>query len=456
MLTLFKLGLAVAILALAHQINAQSSCSNLGDLQVFLDPSCSSNPGPGCNAGGQGQNCRFCGFDIFPDCEAQKTTTKGPTGPTKPKTTRTTRKRTTRTTQTRPANWTRPPVDDHVEDEYNQYGERLIFRDDFDTFDFKKWKHDLTMSGGGNWEFQLYHNNRTNTYVEDGILFIHPTLTSERIGEDNLAGNNYRMDMWGGSPVDECTGNNFYGCERIAGAGGNIINPIQSAKLTTVESFSFKYGRVEFVAKLPRGDWLWPALWMLPRHNEYGMWPASGEIDILESRGNDNIPNSMGGGNNGYGSALHWGADWTQNRFDTTQQDYFHDNGRLCDDFHTYGLYWSEDRIYTYIDDPSNIVLDVDMYDQTMWEKGEFSSNYANPWKTGGVNAPFDKEMYLIMNLAVGGTVGYFKDTIPGKPWNNESPNAVNEFYNAKSAWLKTWEQDPTFQIDSVEVWSFD
>ena len=53
------------------------------------------------------------------------------------------------------------------------------------------------------------------------------------------------------------------------GMDGNVINPIQSAKLTTVESFSFKYGRVEIVAKLPKGDWLWPALWMLPKKNYY-------------------------------------------------------------------------------------------------------------------------------------------------------------------------------------------
>ena len=86
-----------------------------------------------------------------------------------------------------------------------------------------------------------------------------------------------------------CTGNGFYGCSR--GSDGNhYINPVMSGKLTTVNSFSMKYGRVEVKAKLPKGDWLWPAIWMLPRHNEYGEWPASGEIDIMESRGNLNYP----------------------------------------------------------------------------------------------------------------------------------------------------------------------
>lgn len=60
------------------------------------------------------------------------------------------------------------------------------------------------------------------------------------------------------------------------------------------------------------------------------------------------------------------------------------------------------------------------------------------------------------MNVAVGGTVGYFKDGVAGKPWNNESPNSVNEFYNGKAAWLQTWQEDPSMQIDSVEVWSFE
>ena len=81
---------------------------------------------------------------------------------------------------------------EYIEDDGQYEGERLIFLDNFDTFNFKKWKHDLTMSGGGNWEFQLYHNNRTNSYVKDGVLYIKPTLTADRIGESNLK-MNYRM-----------------------------------------------------------------------------------------------------------------------------------------------------------------------------------------------------------------------------------------------------------------------
>jgi len=50
--------------------------------------------------------------------------------------------------------------------------ETLIFSDDFDKLNMKTWKHELTMSGGGNWEFELYHNNRTNSFVNEGVLHL--------------------------------------------------------------------------------------------------------------------------------------------------------------------------------------------------------------------------------------------------------------------------------------------
>ena len=173
----------------------------------------------------------------------------------------------------------------------------------------------------------------------------------------------------------------------------------------------------------------------------------------MESRGNTNYPLSEGGGVESFGSTLHWGADWTQNRFPLTTEIYTHPS-KLSDDFHTYGLYWSEDRLYTYIDDPDNVVLDVDFTDKTMWDFGKFPSNYENPWEDAGNNAPFNKEYYLIINLAVGG-VGYFTDKVPNKPWRNDGNNAVNDFYNAKNQWYPTWQNpDVTLEIDSVKVWS--
>jgi len=179
------------------------------------------------------------------------------------------------------------------------------------------------------------------------------------------------INIWGGSPSDTCTSNAFYGCERNAAASGNVINPVRSARLRTVNSFSFQYGRVEISAKLPRGDWLWPAIWMLPTYGEYGSWPASGEIDIMESRGND--ASYSAGGVNKFGSTLHWGPDYSTNKYVLTHEDFTHSVG-LDQDFHTYGLYWDENRLYTYLDTPDNKVLDVDFTDKSFWERGEYPS----------------------------------------------------------------------------------
>ena len=65
------------------------------------------------------------------------------------------------------------------------------------------------------------------------------------------------LDIWGNTPASVCTSNTDYGCQR-QGTGTNYINPIQSARLRTVNSFNFRYGRVEVEAKMPKGDWLWP------------------------------------------------------------------------------------------------------------------------------------------------------------------------------------------------------
>jgi len=79
---------------------------------------------------------------------------------------------------------------------------------------------------------------------------------------------------------------------------------------------------------------------MLPKHNEFGNWPASGEIDIMESRGNSAIYPAEGG-NNAFGSTLHWGPSWDQNKFSLTHKVWYTPDGSsLGDSFHTYGLYW--------------------------------------------------------------------------------------------------------------------
>jgi hypothetical protein len=63
------------------------------------------------------------------------------------------------------------------------------------------------------------------------------------------------------------------------------------------------------------------------------------------------------------------------------------------------------------------------------------------------------------MNVAVGGTSGFFLDGVGGKPWSDKSNAAANEFYNAKSQWLPTWDMKgdgSSMVVDWVRVWSLD
>lgn len=88
-----------------------------------------------------------------------------------------------------------------------------------------------------------------NSYAKDGKLYIKPTLTANKIGR-------YEVEN-GYVHLNDCTDSIEQNCKRQAG-GDIIINPIRSARLNTKNSFTFKYGRVEVIAKFPKGDWLWP------------------------------------------------------------------------------------------------------------------------------------------------------------------------------------------------------
>lgn len=105
-----------------------------------------------------------------------------------------------------------------------------------------------------------------------------------------------------------CTRTEWFHCLASTNTtNGTIINPVRSARINTKLGASIKFGRVEVTAKLPVGDWLWPAIWMLPTEDHYGEWPRSGEIDIAESRGN-NYTHPQGG-NNIVSSTLHFGPN---------------------------------------------------------------------------------------------------------------------------------------------------
>jgi len=260
--------------------------------------------------------------------------------------------------------------------------ETPVFADEFNFLDFTKWQHEITMSGGGNWEFEMYGNNRTNSFVKEGVLHIQPTLAEDRFGFDTLRYGS--VSLYGSSKADDCTSNQFWGCERSAAGSGNMVNPIQSARLRSFDSFAFKYGRMEIRAQLPKGDWIWPAIWLLPKHNAYGNWPASGEIDLVESRGND--ASCETGGRNAFGSTLHYGPGWPFDAWDKAFAQHTSEVD-LSDDFHLYGLEWTETGLRTTIDGVA--VLDYP-FDESNFKKGGFPDGLSNPWEGQANSAPFD------------------------------------------------------------------
>ncbi|KDR21211.1 beta-1,3-glucan-binding protein-like [Zootermopsis nevadensis] len=334
----------------------------------------------------------------------------------------------------------------------------LIFNEEFDTLDLSTWNHEKTASGGGNWEFEIYDNNRSNSFVKDGKLNIKPTLTSDKYGEDFLSSG--VLNLQGGAPADACTNPQDWGCERT-GSASNLLNPVNSARIRTVESFSFTYGKVEVRAKLPAGDWLWPAIWLLPRYNYYGSWPSSGEIDLSEGRGNRNlINNGQNIGTELTSSTLHFGPFWPLNGFEHAHFEKNTASGAGFDtNFNLFQLEWTPDYIQFGIN--NEVIGKVAPSEGGFWELGQFSSQVGtidNPWKFGNKMAPFDQPFYFILNVAVGGVNDFFPDGAQnpgGKPWLNTSPQASTDFWNGRNQWLPTWNSDNTaLQVDYIKVWA--
>ena len=238
---------------------------------------------------------------------------------------------------------------------------------------------------------------------------------------------------------------------------GTIVNPVKSARLNTKNGATIKYGRVEVTATLPAGDWLWPAIWMMPVNDTYGPWPASGEIDIMESRGNNyTYPQ---GGNNIASSTLHWGPNADNDAWWRTNSKRTAVHSTYASGSHVYGVEWSESYIFTYVDNRLLQVMYFD-FDGDLWNRGDFPLSDSNgtrlidPWsQTGRPSTPFDQDFYLIINLAVGSNNGWFQDGVNGKPWVDGSPSARSDFWKAQSQWLPTWTNNGDFQIDRVQIW---
>ena len=210
-------------------------------------------------------------------------------------------------------------------------GMELIFAEEFDspTIDASIWTHEIgngcpNLCGWGNNEWQYYRSQ--NTLVENGLANI-------QAKNESFEGANYT-----------------------------------SSRMITQGKFAFQYGRVDIRAKLPRGQGLWPALWMLGSNIDQVGWPACGEVDIMEMVGNRESTT--------YGTA-HWDNNGSYashgNSYDNTED--------LDQEFHVYSIVWTEQSIKWYFDDLVYNTLDI----------------------TSASLSEFRAPMFLIMNVAVGG-----------------------------------------------------
>lgn len=194
---------------------------------------------------------------------------------------------------------------------------------------------------------------------------------------------------------------------------------------------------------------------MLPTNPAYGEWPASGEIDIMESRGNNyTYPN----GNNVALQTTHWGPNKDLDMDDVTNAGLPAAHGTYPDAFHVFGLQWTEKYLFTYIDTRVKQVL-YQPFDKPAWGRGHFpntnssGSAIVDTWANASNAAPFDQSFYLIMNVAVGGTNGWFKDGIGGKSWSDQSATAKLDFWNDRNNWYPTWKEKGQMEVQSVKMW---
>lgn len=154
-----------------------------------------------------------------------------------------------------------------------------------------------------------------------------------------------------------------------------------STRLVTYGKKSFTYGLFEFRVKLPKGHGSWPAIWMMSDEIKQGVpWPECGEIDIIEH---------MGRYENQLFSSLH-SKRHNHQRSDTKQYTTFYEKRGVCENFHDYIMEWTPEYFEFYVDGES-----VCRYNKS----DDLEDQSKDSW-------PFDQAFYLILNIAVGGTLG--------------------------------------------------
>lgn len=246
-------------------------------------------------------------------------------------------------------NWLRFEADSNGDDGGDDGGgsEQPVWSDEFDTIDTDTWSFETGGEGWGNQELQ-YYTDGDNAYIEYDEEVDSNVLVLEA-AQENPEG----YECWYGS------------CEYT------------STRMISKDKQDFTYGRIEARIKLPSTQGIWPAFWMMGNDFDSVGWPQNGEIDIMEHVGYE--PNETSG-------ALH-GPGYSGN----TPFFGSHDLGEPANaNYHVYAVEWDEDGIDWYVDD-------VNFYSVTRSEVEQYGD-----WV-------FDHPFFLLLNIAVGGT-------LPGEP----------------------------------------
>ncbi len=207
-------------------------------------------------------------------------------------------------------------------------------------------------------------------------------------GIKDIYGSSVGPDYWGNGELQ------YYTEDAVSVADGSLKitatkqqqgdRPYTSGRILTRDKASFTYGYFEARMKTPTGSGMWPAFWMLPQpsspansENEYGGWPANGEIDIMEAKGR--LENKVD-------TTLHFGKAWNAHDY-VTKETTLSSN---TDEWHTYAVDWTADEISWFVDGQKVLTVTKDRW---------WSQDVSNQ----GKSQPFDKPFYIIFNLAVGG-----------------------------------------------------
>ena len=218
---------------------------------------------------------------------------------------------------------------------------KLSWHDEFNQPDGSrpdrtKWTYDLGGGGWGNQELESYTDHTENAHIEKGSLVI----TARP--------------------------------EHFTGSDG-ISREYTSARLKTLGLLSQKYGRFEARIKIPAGQGMWPAFWMMGDDIERVDWPRCGEIDIMENVGRE--PGVVLG-------SLH-GPERGSLPKDLMQAFALPAEQHFSADFHLYAIEWQPDAIRFYVDDSLYATFDPRTAD-------------GGPWV-------FDHPFFILLNVAVGG-----------------------------------------------------